>query len=41
VGKGSTFYINLPRLTQQKVKELQARERENTDMKPISSLASA
>jgi two-component system sensor histidine kinase VicK len=40
-GKGSTFYINLPRLTQQKVKELQAKSNQNGDMKPISSLASA
>lgn len=39
LGKGSTFYINLPRLTDQKAHELQAAAAATTDSKPINSLS--
>ncbi|MDL2362763.1 MAG: ATP-binding protein [Patescibacteria group bacterium] len=39
VGKGSTFYINLPRLTTQKANELQSAATSTTELQPISSLA--
>ena len=38
VGKGSTFYINLPRLTSQQVTELQAQEAQSTTPAPVTSL---
>lgn len=41
VGKGSTFYINLPRLSTQKASEMQAVGHSDGDIKPINSLASA
>jgi PAS domain S-box-containing protein len=41
LGKGSTFYINLPRISQQKANELGSAEGLESDIKPISSLASA
>jgi PAS domain S-box-containing protein len=40
-GKGSTFFINFPRLTTQKATELQATEASSTQLQPISSLASS
>jgi PAS domain S-box-containing protein len=40
VGKGSTFFINLPRLSTQKASELQAAEANSHVLKPITSLAS-
>ena len=40
VGKGSSFYINLPRLSNEKAEELQATARNTTTLKPINSLAS-
>lgn len=39
VGKGSTFYINLPRLTGEKAEEVLAANRTTTELKPINSLA--
>lgn len=39
VGKGSSFYINLPRLTREKATELQAAAGKNTQLQPITSLA--
>lgn len=41
VGKGSSFYINLPRLTTAKATELQASANASPDLKPINSLASS
>lgn len=41
VGKGSTFYINLPRLTTQKATELQSLANNSTELKPINSLATS
>lgn len=41
LGKGSTFFINLPRLNAKKVTELQTIGRDPNTIKPISSLASA
>ncbi len=41
VGKGSSFYINLPRLSTEKAAELQASAQNSTDLKPINSLASS
>jgi two-component system, OmpR family, sensor histidine kinase VicK len=38
LGKGSTFYINLPRLPSEKAEEIQAQNRATTELKPISSL---
>jgi PAS domain S-box-containing protein len=40
LGKGSSFYINLPRLSSEKAEELQANGRTTTELKPINSLAS-
>lgn len=39
LGKGSSFYINLPRLTSEKAGEIQAQNRTTTELKPINSLA--
>jgi PAS domain S-box-containing protein len=39
VGKGSTFYINLPHLNNQKVRELQATATNNPQLEPINSIA--
>ncbi|MDB5170645.1 MAG: putative sensor protein [Candidatus Saccharibacteria bacterium] len=41
VGKGSTFYINLPRLSTQKATELQNTANSSTELKPINSLATS
>lgn len=41
VGKGSTFFINLPRLSTQKATELQSVQNSSTELKPINSLASS
>lgn len=38
LGKGSTFYINLPRLTTQRAQELQAAEAQSTVSAPVTSL---
>ncbi|HEX7633438.1 MAG TPA: ATP-binding protein [Candidatus Saccharimonadales bacterium] len=40
LGKGSSFYINLPRLSAQKATELQANTDSDTELAPINSLAS-
>ncbi len=40
-GKGSSFYINLPRLSTQKATELQQTASRSTELKPINSLASS
>jgi PAS domain S-box-containing protein len=37
--KGSTFFINLPRLSTQKAEEMQAQEAKSATLAPISSLA--
>jgi signal transduction histidine kinase len=37
-GKGSTFYINLPRLSTQRASELQALEAQNQSAAPVTSL---
>jgi PAS domain S-box-containing protein len=39
LGQGSSFYINLPRLSQEKVAELQSSS--TSEVKPVNSLASA
>ena len=39
LGKGSSFYINLPRLTTQKAEELKTKANNDTTLQPISSLA--
>ncbi|HVV25900.1 MAG TPA: ATP-binding protein [Candidatus Saccharimonadales bacterium] len=41
LGKGSTFYINLPRLSTEKAAQLQAEAAQNTVAKPINSLATS
>jgi PAS domain S-box-containing protein len=41
LGKGSTFYINLPRLSTEKAAQLQSEAAKNTADKPINSLASS
>jgi signal transduction histidine kinase len=41
LGKGSTFYINLPRLSSAKAEELKARTGAQQALQPINSLASA
>jgi len=41
LGKGSTFYINLPRLNSAKAEELKAKTGAQQVLQPISSLASA
>lgn len=38
LGEGSTFYINLPRLSTQQASQLQASEAKATTLKPITSL---
>ncbi|MCA9324724.1 PAS domain S-box protein [Candidatus Saccharibacteria bacterium] len=38
VGKGSTFYINLPRISTQKAEELKKNEAAETQLKPITTL---
>jgi PAS domain S-box-containing protein len=38
VGKGSTFYINLPRLSNQKATDLQKTEAQNQTVEPVTSL---
>lgn len=38
VGKGSTFYINLPRLNSQRAAELKSSEAQSTTSAPINSL---
>lgn len=37
VGKGSTFYINLPRVSSERATTLQAAARNNTTIKPVNS----
>lgn len=39
VDKGSTFYINLPRLTTQKAEQMKKAEATDTQLKPITTLA--
>ncbi len=39
--KGSTFYINLPRLSTQKAEQLKATEANSTTLQPITSLSKA
>jgi PAS domain S-box-containing protein len=39
LGKGSSFYINLPRLTTERVQQLQKAAQNNTELKPITSLS--
>lgn len=41
VDKGSTFYINLPRLTAEKAAELQRVANNSTELKPINSLVTS
>ncbi|MBC7546723.1 PAS domain S-box protein [Candidatus Saccharibacteria bacterium] len=41
LGKGSTFFINFPRLTPQQAADKQAAEAGSTELAPISSLASS
>lgn len=41
LGKGSTFYINLPRLTTARAEEMKQQAGSQTVLQPISSLASA
>lgn len=41
VGKGSTFYINLPRLTMERANQLQASAAQSNEPKPINSLAAS
>ncbi len=41
LGKGSTFFINLPRLTTQEAAKLQAEEASSTPLAPISSLTTS
>ena len=40
-GEGSTFFINLPRLTTQKAEQMQAAEASTTILKPITSLTTS
>ncbi|HVV66548.1 MAG TPA: ATP-binding protein [Candidatus Saccharimonadales bacterium] len=39
LGKGSTFYINLPRISPQRAAELQKTSQQNQEVKPINSVA--
>ena len=41
LGKGSTFYINLPRLSSDRAAQLQSAEASSTEPKPINSLVSS
>jgi signal transduction histidine kinase len=41
LGKGSSFFINFPRLDTKRVAELQASSAGTTELQPISSLASS
>jgi PAS domain S-box-containing protein len=41
VGKGSSFYINLPRLSTERAAQLQASAAHSTEAKPINSLAAS
>lgn len=41
LGKGSTFFINFPRLTNEQVQAAQAKEASNTNLQPITSLTSS
>jgi signal transduction histidine kinase len=41
LGKGSTFYINLPRLSTERASQLQTAEAGSAEPKPINSLASS
>jgi PAS domain S-box-containing protein len=41
LGKGSSFYINLPRISSEKVTEMQAAAQNSVELKPINSLASS
>lgn len=41
IGKGSTFYINLPRLASQKAQTMMSAGAVSNEIKPVSSLASA
>jgi two-component system sensor histidine kinase VicK len=41
IKKGSTFFINFPRLTTEQVKELNASSDASTELKPINSLAAS
>ena len=41
LGKGSTFFINLPRLNTQKAEQLQATEAKSTTLAPITSLTAS
>lgn len=40
-GKGSSFFINLPRLSGQRAAELQAQEARTAELQPISSLTAS
>jgi signal transduction histidine kinase len=41
LGKGTTFFINLPRLSSQKAEELKAAEAHSSALKPINSLTAS
>lgn len=41
IGKGSTFYINLPRISDEKAQQLQRSAAQSTESKPINSLAAS
>jgi PAS domain S-box-containing protein len=41
LGKGSTFFINLPRLTTQKAEQLQSAEAKSSTLAPITSLTAS
>lgn len=41
VGKGSSFFINFPRLTSQKANELQNQETSSSQLQPITSLSAS
>jgi two-component system, OmpR family, sensor histidine kinase VicK len=41
IGKGSTFFINLPRLSAQKAEELQKSEAQSNTLAPITSLSAS
>jgi two-component system, OmpR family, sensor histidine kinase VicK len=41
LGKGSTFYVNLPRLDTQEATRFQATQAATTDVQPVSSLATS
>ncbi len=41
LGKGSSFYINLPRITNEKAEEMETTNQNVSEIKPINSLASS